>query len=169
MAHNHRASQDVGLTPILATSGKPHSPTLVDLHIQDRGYHLRRIPLLRRWVNKGRKKDRAALEGVSWRARLNEKMSDESQRCVCAGRDRCSDWFGNETPARFMGARCLSWSCAGLPQDSAPRLYRRAQSEGESVAPESALADSPGISVGLREPSNAGRADGDLGLAGRHV
>jgi len=29
MAHNHRASQDVGLTPIHETSGKLHSPTRI--------------------------------------------------------------------------------------------------------------------------------------------
>ena len=51
MAHNHPASQDVGLTAIQETSGKSHSPTLMDLDIQDRGYHLRRIPLPRIWVN----------------------------------------------------------------------------------------------------------------------
>ena len=45
MAHNHPASQDVGLPPIQQTTAKPHSPTLMDLDIQDRGYHLRRIPL----------------------------------------------------------------------------------------------------------------------------
>jgi hypothetical protein len=28
MAHNHPASQDVGLSAIQETSGKPHSPTL---------------------------------------------------------------------------------------------------------------------------------------------
>jgi hypothetical protein len=52
MAHNHPASQDVGLTPVQETSGKPHSLTLMDLDIQDRGYHLRRIPLLGSRVNK---------------------------------------------------------------------------------------------------------------------
>jgi hypothetical protein len=52
MAHNHSASQDVVLTPIQETSGKPQSPTLMDLDIQDRGYHLRRIPLPRTPVNK---------------------------------------------------------------------------------------------------------------------
>jgi hypothetical protein len=44
MAHNHPASQDVGLTPIQETSGKPHSPTLMDPDIQDRGYYLLRTP-----------------------------------------------------------------------------------------------------------------------------
>jgi hypothetical protein len=127
------------------------------------------------WVNRGnKKKDRAALEGVSWRARINEKMSVESQRCVCAGRDRCSDWFGNETPARFMGATVCLGPAMGcpktLPQDYIGGRSLKANLWHPSVAPESAaLADSPGISVGLREPSNAGRADGDLGLAGRHV
>ena len=52
MAHNHPASQDVGLTPVQETSGKPHSLTLTDLDIQDRAYHLRRIPLLGTWVNR---------------------------------------------------------------------------------------------------------------------
>jgi len=72
-------------------------------------------------VNRGNKKNRAALEGVSWRARLNEKMSVESQRCVCAGQVRCCDWFGNETPARFMGATACLGPAMGclktLPQD----------------------------------------------------
>jgi hypothetical protein len=54
MAHNHPASQDVGLTPVQETSGKPHSLTLMDLDIQDRGYHLRRIPLPRTPVNRGK-------------------------------------------------------------------------------------------------------------------
>ena len=45
MAHNHPASQDVVLTPIQKTSGKPQSPTLMDLDIQNRGYYLLRIPL----------------------------------------------------------------------------------------------------------------------------
>jgi hypothetical protein len=54
MAHNHSASQDVGLSAIQQTSGKPHSPTLMDLDIQDRGYQLRRIPLPRTPVNKPR-------------------------------------------------------------------------------------------------------------------
>ena len=52
MAHNHPASQDVVMTSIQETSGKPHSPTLMDLDIQDRGYQLRRIPLPRTSVNK---------------------------------------------------------------------------------------------------------------------
>jgi hypothetical protein len=53
MAHNHPASQDVGLTPIQKTSGKPQSPTLMDLDIQNRGYYLLRIPLFpRSWLNK---------------------------------------------------------------------------------------------------------------------
>jgi hypothetical protein len=53
---------------------------------------------------------------------------------------------------------------------AAPSLYWKAQSEGECVAPESAaLVDSPGIRVRLRETSDAGRADGDLGLSRRHV
>jgi hypothetical protein len=52
MAHNHPASQDVGLTPIQETSGKPHSPTLMDLDIQDRGYHLLRTPFPRTPVNR---------------------------------------------------------------------------------------------------------------------
>ena len=52
MAHNHPASQDVGLTPVHATSGKPQSPTLMDLDIHDRGCHLRRIPLLGTSVNR---------------------------------------------------------------------------------------------------------------------
>jgi hypothetical protein len=51
MAHNHPASQDVGLTTIQETSGKRHSPTLMDLGIQDRGYQLRRISLPRTLVN----------------------------------------------------------------------------------------------------------------------
>jgi len=51
MAHNHPAAQDVGLPPIQETSAKPHSPTLMDLDIQDRGYHLLRIPLPRTPVN----------------------------------------------------------------------------------------------------------------------
>ena len=59
MAHNHPASQDVVMTSIQETSGKPHSPTLMDLDIQDRGYQLRRIPLPRTLVNKGRKKERS--------------------------------------------------------------------------------------------------------------
>jgi hypothetical protein len=50
-AHNHSATQDVGLTPIQETSGKPHSLTFMDQDIQDRGYHLLRIPLLRPSVN----------------------------------------------------------------------------------------------------------------------
>ncbi len=75
---------------------------------------LPRIPLPRNRVNRGNKKDRAALERVSWRARLNEKMSDESQRWVCAGRDKCSDdWFGNETPTCFMGATVCLGSAMG--------------------------------------------------------
>jgi hypothetical protein len=57
-AHNHSATQDVGLTPIQETSGKPHSLTFMDQDIQDRGYHLLRIPLPRTWVNKGKKKGR---------------------------------------------------------------------------------------------------------------
>ena len=56
MAHNHPASQDVGLTPIQETSAKPHSPTLMDLNIRDHGYHLLRIPLPRTTVNKGPRK-----------------------------------------------------------------------------------------------------------------
>jgi hypothetical protein len=52
MAHNHSASQDVGLNAIQQTSGKPQSPTLMDLDIQDRGYHLLRISLLGTSVNK---------------------------------------------------------------------------------------------------------------------
>jgi len=60
MAHNHPASQDVGLTAMQETSGKPNSPTLMDLDIQDRGYHLRRIPLLRTTVNKGKVKGRGS-------------------------------------------------------------------------------------------------------------
>ena len=59
MAHNHSASQDVGLNAIQQTSGKPQSPTLMDQDIQDRGYQLRRIPLLRCWVNKGDRLDPA--------------------------------------------------------------------------------------------------------------
>jgi hypothetical protein len=55
MAHNHPASQDVGLTPIQETSGKLQSPTLMDLDIQDREYHLRRISLPRTSVNKGKR------------------------------------------------------------------------------------------------------------------
>ncbi len=58
MAHNHSASQDVVLTAIQQSSGKPQSPTLMDLDIQDRGYQLRRIPLPRTWVNKGEKRGR---------------------------------------------------------------------------------------------------------------
>jgi hypothetical protein len=54
-AHNHSATQDVGLTPIQETSGKPQSLTFMDQDIQDRGYHLLRIPLLRAWLNKPRK------------------------------------------------------------------------------------------------------------------
>jgi hypothetical protein len=45
MAHNHSASQDVVLTAIQQSSGKPQSPTLMDLDIQNRGYYLLRIPL----------------------------------------------------------------------------------------------------------------------------
>jgi hypothetical protein len=52
LAHNHPASQDVGLTPIQETSGKRQSPTLMDLDIQDRGHQLLRILLLGTWVNK---------------------------------------------------------------------------------------------------------------------
>ena len=54
MARNHPASQDVGLPTIQETSGKPQSPTLMDLDIQDRGYHLRRISLPRTRVNRAR-------------------------------------------------------------------------------------------------------------------
>jgi hypothetical protein len=39
--------------------GKPHSLTFMDQDIQDRGYQLRRIPLLRGWVNKGDRLDPA--------------------------------------------------------------------------------------------------------------
>ena len=52
MAHNHPASQDVVLAPIQETSGKPHSPTLMDLDIRDRGYHIRRTPFPRTPVNR---------------------------------------------------------------------------------------------------------------------
>jgi hypothetical protein len=45
MAHKNSASQDVVLTPIQETSAKPHSPTLMDPDIPDRGYHLLRTPL----------------------------------------------------------------------------------------------------------------------------
>jgi hypothetical protein len=60
MAHNHPASQDVGLTAIQETSGKSHSPTLMDLDIQDRGYHLRRISLPRTRVNRARERAETA-------------------------------------------------------------------------------------------------------------
>jgi hypothetical protein len=65
MAHNHPASQDVGLTPIQETSGKRQSPTLMDLDIQDRGHQLLRIPLLRTRVNRD---DRGRVEGGLGRA-----------------------------------------------------------------------------------------------------
>jgi hypothetical protein len=93
--------------------------------MQDSESELRRIPLPRTPVNRGKQQGRAALERVSWRARLNEKMSVESQRCVCAGRDRCSDWLGNETPARSCVLRFvldLRWV--------APRLCPKTISEG---------------------------------------
>jgi hypothetical protein len=37
MRHNHPDPRDAVLIPIQETSGKPHSPTLLGLDIQDRG------------------------------------------------------------------------------------------------------------------------------------
>jgi hypothetical protein len=52
MAHNHPASQNVVLTHIHETSGKLHSPTLIDQDMHDPATELRRIPLLGTSVNK---------------------------------------------------------------------------------------------------------------------
>jgi hypothetical protein len=55
--HNHPAPQDVVLSSMHETGGKPHFPTLIDLDILDPESGLPRIPLPGTSVNKGRKKE----------------------------------------------------------------------------------------------------------------
>jgi hypothetical protein len=86
MAHNHPASQKVVLTHIHETSGKLHSPTLIDQDMHDPATELRRILLPRRLVN--RRYDASSVDDPGYTDTVREDFDRIADLSEAEGWDR---------------------------------------------------------------------------------